>query len=279
MAKLQGMSEEEFLLFNDFLSDHIGLTFPPHKKELLEARLAPRVLEMGFRHFREYYLTLMYNANGELQYLANSLTNNETYFLREKDQYSALFEHGIEFLKKSGSQNEQYAFLSAGCSSGEEPYSLSILAKENQFRFWGSTVEIDAFDIDADRVKQAQVAEYGERSLRALDADLIPKYFNQSLKEEARYSLRPTYRQGVAFSRGNILDISAYLRRSSYDAIFCRNVLIYFSETALHRAIRNFAASLRPGGLLFLGHSESIIGMSKSFEATRLGNCIAYMRV
>jgi chemotaxis protein methyltransferase CheR len=273
------MTMEEYQLINDLLSDHFGLYFPESKKEILEARLKSRLASLKLKNYMDYYFLLQYNSNGksEFDHLARMVTNNESYFFREIHQFEALFEHGLNNLKKTGITPNTLRFLVAGCSTGEEPYTLNIYSKENQYRSWGYSIEINAIDIDMDVIQFAKEAEYGLNSLRCLDSEKTNKYFMPS--DRRTYSLKQMFRTGVTFNWGNILKLDTYQKHLPYDVIFCRNVLIYFSDFTLHKVIENFARCLKPGGLLFLGHSESIIGVSKSFEAIRLGNCIAYRRV
>jgi chemotaxis protein methyltransferase CheR len=123
----------------------------------------------------------------------------------------------------------------------------------------------------------ARRAEYGPGSLRTTTAEQVERYFLPV--QEERWALRPSFRAGVRFTRGNILDLETFRGSLPYDVVFCRNVLIYFSEEAIRRAVDHFAAVLRPGGLLFLGASESIIGLSESFEAVRFTGTLGYRRV
>ena len=274
------LGQDEYALLNEFLAERFGLTFPEHKREILESRVRPRLTYLGLKSFMDYYLLLQYNPNGgsELAQLARMVTNNESYFFRETHQFEALFQHGIEDLKADSALPDSLRFLCAGCSSGEEPYTLNIFAKENQYRMWGRSLTIDAFDLDDSRIALAKRAEYGPGSLRAATEEQLARYFLPGHDTETR-TLKPAFRLGVAFRVGNILRPETFIQPVAYDAIFCRNVLIYFTEVTLRRAVDSFAASLRLGGLLFLGHSESIIGMSSRFEPLRLGNCIVYRRV
>lgn len=271
---------EEHALFNEFLAERFGLFFPEHKREILESRVRPRIAALGLKSFMDYYLLLQFNPNGgsELAHLARLVTNNESYFFRETHQFGALFEHGLDGLKENPALPGSLRFLCAGCSSGEEPYTLNIFARENQYRMWGFSVAIDAFDLDDSRIATATRAEYGPGSLRVTTEEQLDRYFLAGSGAETR-RLKPAFRLGVAFRIGNILRPETYRPPVPYDVIFCRNVLIYFSEPTLRQAVDHFAACLRPGGLLFLGHSESIIGMSPRFEPVRLRNCIAYRRV
>ena len=267
------MTAEEHRLLDEFVSGLFGLHFPEDKKDILAARLEPRLQALHLHRYLDYYLMLQYDASEETERLARLISNNETYFFREIRQFEALFEDGIDHLSTSA-PNDEIRVLCAGCSSGEEPYTLAIYAKEHGAKLFGHTFSIDAFDIDHSCLEAGRSALYRKRSLRAASEGQIRDHFARNGDE---YELLPQYRKQVTFSHGNILDLPTYPGRG-YDVIFCRNVLIYFSEPALRQAIENFAAALRPGGLLFLGHSESIIGMSPSFETIRLSRCIAYER-
>ncbi len=276
MLPTPSMSEEEFLLLNETITQRVGLHFPEHKKQILESRLRPRLEALHLRNYFDYYLLLQVDRNGEMSHLTRQVSNNETYFFRETYQFDDLLDTGLALLQDS-SPSDVLRVLSAGCSSGEEPYTLNIYAKESLVRRSGLRFEIDAFDIDRDRLAIARTAEYGPSSLRAQQEDRIGRHFREY--PEGRFTLRTPYRGGVRFYLANIIDLETYRRPLAYDIVFCRNVLIYFSEPALRRAISNFAKVLRPGGLLFLGHSESIIGLSEDFETVRVGSCLAYRRV
>lgn len=272
------MTQEEYQLLNELLADHFGLYFPEHKKEIFESRVKPRLYALNLSSYMDYYYLLQFNSNGnkELNHFGRIVTNNETYFFRETHQFDALFSQAANELQIGASPNNTLRVLCAGCSSGEEAYTLNIISKENQFRI-GNSIQVDAFDLSDNCIEMAIRGEYSPRSLRTIGEDLISRYFMSSASDG--YRLKSLFRIGVKFVVGNILNLSSYPGPLPYDVIFCRNVFIYFSESALHKAINNFAHSLRQGGLLFLGHSESIIGISKYFEAIRLGNCIAYKKV
>jgi chemotaxis protein methyltransferase CheR len=277
MESTQKMTPEELELFNELLSSAFGLCFAEEKREILESRLRPRLHAIGLKRFRDYYTLLQINPNGEIFRLSQLVTNNETYFFRETQQFECLFGEALESLKSESVSPDALRILCAGCSSGEEPYTLNIFAKENLYRMWGRTVTINAFDIDRGRLALARGGVYGRNSFRFTTPEQTNKYFRK-LAEDS-YQIKEMYRSPVRFSEGNVMDLSSYGGEAPYDAIFCRNVLIYFAEPSLQKAVYNFAQCLRPGGLLFLGHSESIIGMSPLFQSVRLGDCIAYRRI
>jgi chemotaxis protein methyltransferase CheR len=274
------MSQEEYLLFNELISSQFGISYPEHKREVLELRLRPRLQALRLDRFLDYYLLIQCDPRAERPRLAELVTNNETFFFRETHQFDALFDEALDPLRESAAARGaggSLRLLCAGCSSGEEPYTLAIYARHNFVRLAGTTVSIDAFDLDTSRVELARRAEYGRGSLRAATPEQVQRYF--STNGSGHWTLKSLFRTGVQFNWGNIFDLSTFRPAVPYDAVFCRNVLIYFSEPGLHRAIHHFADVLRPGGLLFLGHSESIIGLSDRFETVRFARAIAYRKV
>jgi chemotaxis protein methyltransferase CheR len=272
-SAVAAMTQEEYLLLNELISGRYGICFPESRRQMLESRLRPRLEALHLRRFRDYYLHLQCEQNGEYHRLAEVVTNNETYFFRERQQLETLLGEAPGLACRAGALR----ILSAGCSSGEEPYSVGILARLHAERLAGLRVEIDAVDIDPRCIALAQRAEYGRAALRALSPGEIERHFLAAGPE--LWSLKPAYRHGIRFAWGNLLDPATLPRPAAgYDAVLCRNVLIYFAESALRRAVSHFAALLRPGGLLFLGAAESIIGLSDRFDTLRLGGGIAYRR-
>ncbi len=270
------MDDEAYHLLNELLERRFGLSFPPHRRPTLETRLQPRLRALNLGSFLDYYATLLVPGAPEYRHLANAVTNNETYFFRETDQFEALIGAGLAELARAPAVADRLRILSAGCSSGEEAFTLSFYAD----RAWSGggrlPVEVDAFDLDAERVAIAQRGECRARSLRQMTPEQVGRYLTR-LGEDS-WQVRPAWRQRVAFAAGNIVELGTFRRPLTYDAVFCRNVLIYFSEQSLRRAVRNFLAVLRPGGLLFLGHSESVIGMFPELPAVRVGDVIAYRK-
>jgi len=263
------------MLLNEVIERQFGLSFAPAKREFLESRLRPRLQSLHLRRFIDYYLLLQVDLDGEVEHLARLVTNNETYFFRETYQFEGLFADGLGELRAAGWNGGELRLLCAGCSSGEEPYTLNIYARQAAVR--GLQWRVDAFDIDVDRLKMARDAIYGIGSLRSTTDAQREQLFSGFAND--RWQLRRANREGVSFSYGNILDLDSFRKLEQYDVIFCRNVLIYFSEGAFQHAIANFARALRRGGLLFLGHSESLIGRSDRFETVRLERCIAYRKL
>lgn len=267
---------EELALFNELFSNEFGLHFPEHKREILESRLLPRLRANHLQRFIDYYLLLQYDFEKELDALTQAITNNESYFFRETSQFESLHGSVLHELLNAGGRPRRLRILSAGCSSGEEPYTLNILLRSYAGPSREDAFRIEAIDLDSERLGMAREGLYRPGSLRTLSPEQTQLYFTRV--DDETYQLRENYRKGVQFRTGNILDRSTLGPEGSFDLVFCRNVLIYFTEPALKQAVENFAHITRPGGLLFLGHSESIIGLTQAFQAERLGNCIAYRR-
>ena len=165
--------------------------------------------------------------------------------------------------------------LSAGCSSGEEPYSLAIALHNAGLALAGRAWEIDACDLNPERIARAREAIYEETSLRACDPEARRRYFTA---EERRYRLKDRYRNGLRFFQSNLLGPAVPLERSAYDVVLCRNLLIYFSDAAFESLIALFARSLAPDGYLFLGHSESLFDRTTDFEPVVVGGSVIYRK-
>ncbi|NMB99308.1 MAG: protein-glutamate O-methyltransferase CheR [Thermoanaerobaculaceae bacterium] len=270
------ISQEEFQLLNDFIVELFGMNFANGRQEILISRLKRRIENLGLNSFMDYYLMLQFNPDGERAHLAKAITNNETYFFRETGQFEVLFGEALDLVKSQPAVSGQLRVLCAGCSSGEEAYTLNIFAKENFFRTIGMEVVIDAFDIEISQIEKAKTGIYGKSSMRCLEKSQIEKYFLE-LGEE-KWRIKSMFKNGINFFQGNIMKAETFKKAMQYDAVFCRNVLIYFSEFSFYKAVNNFAECLREDGFLFLGHSESLYGLDTAFHAVKYGNSIVYRK-
>lgn len=272
------LHDEDLLLFNELLARRYGLHFPATKRDIFASRVRPRLSALNLTSFRDYYYVLQFDGDAAEEHaFIEQVTNNETFFFRENRQFEDLFEHGLDMLPSLNQCAEQIHLLSAGCSTGEEAYTLNVHLLENLYRLRNRQATVDAFDVSADCIARARLGVYGMGALRALDTDTLPRYFRPHGSGD--YIFKPYYRRGTAFHVGNLLAGHTFVRPRAYDVVFCRNVLIYFSTDAIVRVVDNLARCLKPGGLLFLGHSESIIGLSAAFEPARVGRSLAYRRI
>jgi chemotaxis protein methyltransferase CheR len=225
--------------------------------------------------FLEYYhfLILGADAREELPFLAEALTNNETYFFREAYQFDAFFS-AVVLPRLAGRPIDQpIRVLSAGCSSGEEPYSLAITYIENQFRYMGRGLEIQAFDLNPAKIRQGEAGEYESGSFRGTPPDLKARYFSNA---GTGHRVKSWVKSSIRFRVVNLLELGNAYEPASFDAVFCRNVLIYFGEPLMFSVCGVFHKLLRESGSLFLGHSESLLGRTKLFRPQRAADFIYY---
>jgi chemotaxis protein methyltransferase CheR len=269
--------QAEVKLLTDLIEERFGLTFQGIRREILESKLRPRLRELHLTSVRDYYQYLRFHPDREteLARLPAMVTNNETYFFRETHQFDLLVGHVIPE-RRAALRGRPLRLLSAGCSSGEEPYSLSIALHNAGLALGGISWEIDACDLNAERIARAQDALYAESSLRACDADARRKYF---VPESGGYRLKEKYRKGVRCFHANLMAPNGALGWSVYDVILCRNMLIYVSEDAFASCVGLFARSLLPGGYLFLGHSESLLDRKTAFAPAMVGGAVVYRKL
>jgi chemotaxis protein methyltransferase CheR len=226
----------------------------------LHTRVSHRLSVLGLQTYGEYYDFIQADSSREELYeLASHITNNETYFFREKSQLD-LFSNLLKEIKtERQKRNEQKLMvLSVASSSGEEAYSLNIIVQESGHFVWNWDIRITGIDINRLALEKAREASYTKNSFRGLNGDshLVGKYFSA---EGERYALRRSLTKNVDFRHGNILDEGSYEGLEPMDVIFCRNVLIYMSDEAIGRLARNFYRDLSKKGYLFIGSSESLI--------------------
>lgn len=271
------LSPDEFRLLRELINRFCGITFSDDALYVFERRLRERVRELGLEDFTQYYQHLRYhpNARAEIEAAVDALVTNETYLFREEYQLRA-FRHEIlpelrERLEREGRRS--LTVWSAGCSTGEEVYTLAILVEDSDlFRGWD--VRIFGNDISRRVLATARRATYGSSSFRAMPPR-FERYFDHA--GDGRQVV-PHIRAMCHFGHLNLLerDRSALIGRA--DAIFCRNVLIYFDERARRQVIDTFYERLYPGGYLLLGHSESLLNSTTAFELVHLSSDMVYRR-
>lgn len=271
------MTDEECRLLAEFVRDRFGLELQLTQRDRVRFRLRGRLEARAMRSFLEYYhyLVLGADARAELPFLAEALTNNETYFFRESYQFDAFFSEVVLPLLPGRPIDQPIRILSAGCSSGEEPYSLAITYLENQFRYMGRGLEIQAFDLNANKIQQCEAGEYEATSFRVTPPEMKSRYFTAS---QSRHKIKSWVKTSVQFRVVNLLELGDAYEAASFDAVFCRNVLIYFSEELMYRVCGVFHKLIRPGGSLFLGHSESLLGRTQLFRPQRAADFIYYKK-
>ena len=272
---MSGFPAADLKLLGDLIQERFGLTFEGVRQDILAARLGPRLRELHLDSPRAYYEYLRFHPHRDAEFdrLPMLVTNNETYFFREIRQFETLVDHVVTE-RREKAPGRPFRVLSAGCSSGEEPYSVGI-ALQNAGHLPGRTWEMDACDLNAERIARAKEGLYEEGSLRACDTDTRLRYFT---RDGERFRLRERYRAGIRFFQANLLSPGFALERGAYDAVLCRNLLIYFCDAAFDRLIGLLGRALLPGGYLFLGHSESLFDRATDLAPVVVGGSVVYRK-
>jgi chemotaxis protein methyltransferase CheR len=272
------LSDAEFRMFCELFRDHCGLSFGLDSRFLLERRLTRRLEELGLGSFAAYHYLLRSDTSGdrELSYIVDEITTNETYFFRERNQLRALMEEILPPLAERRKQQGgvPISIWSAGCSSGEEPYSIVMLAIEAGL-VPGQDLRVYASDISRKMLQKARRGEYRPASFRETEPAFQKKYFEE---RGALWRINDDVKRHVVFTHLNLLDRGRISLLGTMDVILCRNVIIYFGAETKARVIKTFEEKLRPGGHLLLGHSESLINITNAFELRHLRHDLVYRR-
>ena len=259
------LSSRDFKRLSSFIGNELGIRMPPAKKIMLESRLAKRLKALNFETFKDYceYFFTESGKKEELQYLINEVTTNKTDFFREPDHFEFLKNYVFPDLA-----NDPYSIKggiiniwSAGCSSGEEPYTLAIILNEFISTHPEIKYYIQASDISTKVLDKAKLAIFKEGTIDNIPYSLKSKYFNKSIKRDEKVvRLKPFIRSQVDFKSINLMNANVF-RGRKFHVIFGRNVIIYFAKKIQEELIRNFTKMLYPSGYLFLGHSENICSL------------------
>jgi chemotaxis protein methyltransferase CheR len=270
------LPEDVFRLIREIIRDYCGLYFDDNSRYLLEKRLWRRVQNHHLNDFRDYYRFIRYDrrAEDELSAIMDVLTVNETYFFREQNQLKAFSEEILEELKTVNRDRRTLRVWSAGCSTGEEPYTIAMLIHEKG-NFAGWDIEVHGSDINQRVLQAARQGVYRKNSFRTTEPYYLDRYF---VGEDSSYRIGDAARKYVNFSCLNLLDPYKSRFLGKMDVIFCRNVLIYFDNASRRRVIENFYDRLVDGGYLLLGHAESLINISTAFNLKHLRHDMVYQK-
>lgn len=279
-ARLDGPPNPHLTKIRDLIYQVAGIFQPDNKLRLLEDRCSKRMDSLGVKSLQEYFecLTVKPNRQAELVALLNEITIGETCFFRNQPQLDALrnivLPHIIEARAKLPLRHLK--IWSAGCSTGEEPYTLSMMLLEEtagRLRDW--SFEILATDLNERSLAHAKQGIYGTYSTRNLTPYYKQKYF---LGKDDALQVSPEVKAKVNMSRLNLFDNARMAFMKGLDVIFCCNVLIYFDGVSKRQVIQHFYNDLLPHGYLFLGHSESLYGISEDFRLVHLPSATAYVK-
>ena len=271
------MSAEELHLLRDIFSRACGFMLREDLKFIAERRLASRLELLGLRDFTAYARYLRFDARGadELETAIDLLVPHETYFFREPVQLKCFEQELVPMLVERNPRRRSLMLWSAGCSTGEEPYTLSLLLDGMPaVKDWD--IDVLGTDLSRKALTTARKAEYGPMALRATTPEQQAKYFQKL--DGGRVRLLDPYRERVRFGQLNLLDESAVNVLPRFDVIFCRNVLIYFDQATRRKVVEHFFNRLVDGGYLLLGHSENLLQFSTRFELIQLEGDLVYRR-
>lgn len=275
------ISDTEFIQLRDFIYQQCGIFIAENRKYLVENRLSNRLRELNLKSYAEYYNFLRFDAGrrDELKKLFEVVTTNETSFFRNPPQLKVfqdcVLSEVIAGCRRSG--KKRIRIWSAGCSTGEEPYTLAIILHEalrNEIASWD--IKITANDLSEAVLAAARRGVYNEYALRTTPPEIIRTYFT---KEGTTYKINPSLKRLVSFGQINLSDREQLRRVEKSQIVFCRNVIIYFDDEMKRKVIGAFYDNLEPNGMLLIGHSESLHNISRAFKPEHHTGTIVYRKL
>ncbi len=272
------LTVDQFKKLSVLIYRKLGLMFEENKIYFLNKRVEVRVAALGFKGIDDYLFHLGYgDASGnEMQALANLITTNETYMFREFEQLESFANCCMPevIAAKQNRSERRIRIWCAGCSSGEEAYTLAIIVREifPESQRW--EIEITATDIDENMLRLAGKAVYGERSVRGVP----DSYTRHLIPSGSNFRIHPDVTRLVKIAKLNLNDEQQMKAMGNYDFIFCRNVLIYFDDESRRQVLHHFYNAMNPGGYIFLGHSQSVGRITTAFRLKRLEGHLLYTK-
>ena len=263
------LSQSDFKVFSDYIYNEFGIKMPDIKRVMLQGRLLKRIRELKMNSYTEYkeYFFSEEGQKNELYNFLSVVTTNKTDFFREPVHFDFLSKEILPQYVSEGKR--KIKIWSAACSSGEEPYTISIVLNEFLEHNSGFTFSILGTDISSNVLNRAMMGVYAEKTVDVIPLHLKRKYFLRS-KDRHNPTVRviPQLQKNISLKYLNLMD-SVYDITDMYDVIFCRNVLIYFDHETQEKVINKLCRHLIPGGYLFIGHSESVANMNEPLQSVK----------
>jgi len=260
------LRDEDFKRISEMVYGLCRINLHDGKKALVQARLNKRLRQLGIDTYPEYLALVEGDQTGrELTYMIDTLTTNLTFFFREADHFDYLRD---EVLKKiDPAKQSKLRFWSAGCSSGEEAYTMAMVAREAVSDIDRMDALILATDISTRVLAVAREGSYSEARFKDTPPEFRNKYFEKDPRHPGFYRARPELAKLIRFRRLNLME--PWPMKQAFDVIFCRNVMIYFDKPTQNELVQRFFDALRPGGVFMVGHSESLTGIQHRFRYVR----------
>jgi chemotaxis protein methyltransferase CheR len=272
MIRQLELSDREYQTIAEFVHKASGINLLDGKKELVRARLIKRINQLEFKDFKSYFRFVTSDASGdELVFLLDALATNLTSFFREPQHFDFMGQTFLPELEKRrrrpGGGGPRLRIWSAACSSGEEPYTIAMVVMEKSHYFAnGGDFRILATDLSTKVLNVAKKGQYGPESVKNISPSTLKSFMVKTPTEtgHAFWTIIPQIRALISFRRFNLMDPLPY--KGPMDLIFCRNVMIYFDRDTIGKLIAKFYQILEVGGYLFIGHSESLSGLTHDFQ-------------
>jgi len=270
---------DEFNRMAELIYDRIGIRFEEKKNYFLSKRVFQRIHDLNFQNFSEYIRLLKYgdNNHSEFQKLINLCTTNETYFFRDFPQLTSFGEYCLKDICSKKAEKGDYSLKiwSAGCSTGEESYTLAIIISEilNNTDNW--SIKIIATDIDQNVLTKARMGIYPNTRMNEVPEEYIKNYF---IPNGNNFLMNPKIKSMISFEHLNLLEKDKMRNKRGFDFIFCRNVLIYFDDKSRRKVVDDFYLALEAGGYIFLGSSESLSRITTAFALKKAGSQLVYYK-
>ena len=258
------LKDREFKQIRDYIKEHYGIALGDEKSTLVFSRLRPLLKQKGFTDFTEYINYLISDRTGEAAVVfINRLTTNHTYFMREPEHFDFLSDTVFPWIEDKFGRGRDLRLWCAACSSGEEAYTLQMVAQDYFENKQGWDTEILATDISERVLQQATLGIYSKESLKSMPDDWLKKYFK--LYDSDNMVVRDTIKNLITYRKFNLMEGKLPFKKS-FQVIFCRNVMIYFDNNTRETLVNRFYNALEKDGYLFIGHSESLSNVKSNFK-------------
>jgi chemotaxis protein methyltransferase CheR len=258
------LTDSEFNRLRELVREHTGIALSDAKRELVYGRLARRLRKLKLASFAEYCTLIEDRPAEEMQELTNAITTNLTSFFRENYHFEQLAAEVLPLVERSRAATRRVRLWSAGCSTGEEPYSLALVVREALAHLSGWDIKLLATDIDSKVIETAAEGVYGEERLRGVAAERVRRWFPRAAGQPGYCEASAELKTLITFRQLNLFD--PWPMKGPFDIIFCRNVVIYFDKDTQRALFDRMAEVQEPGGWLFVGHSENLFNVTSRYK-------------